>query len=154
MQVAKGKKKLDIEQWNPHIIANFDRGHKAQLWNFLCSPHLWKAGALLPPYLWNHTQCVHNDVPPAGVDLVSGISGSGDVSHLAASTRRWMQGGVVMETALLDGTSYGLQHTLWNAFIVSCHNELISGLLLGDPLSQHKSYFAVSWWKDRSTFSK
>lgn len=39
-----------------------------------------------------------------GVDLVSGISGSGDFFHLAASTRRWIEGGVVMETGHLDGT--------------------------------------------------
>lgn len=47
-----------------------------------------------------------------GVDLVSGISGSGDFSHLAASTRRWMEGGVVMETGHWDGTRCRLQHTL------------------------------------------
>lgn len=47
-----------------------------------------------------------------GVDLVGGISGSGDFSHLAASTRRWMEGGVVMETGHWDGTRCRLQRTL------------------------------------------
>lgn len=47
-----------------------------------------------------------------GVDLVSGISGSRDFSHLAASTRRLMEGGVVMETGHWDGTQCRLQHTL------------------------------------------
>lgn len=47
-----------------------------------------------------------------GVDLVSGISGSGDFSHLAASARRWIQREVVMETDHWDGTRCRLQHRL------------------------------------------
>lgn len=73
-----------------------------------------------------------------GVDLVSGISGSGDFSHLAARACRWMKGGVVMETGHWDGTRCRLRGTLWKAFIDSCPNELISGLLLGYPLSLYK----------------
>lgn len=85
-----------------------------------------------------------------GVDLVSGISGSGDFSHLATSTRRWMEGEVVMETGHCNGTRCRLQHRLWKAFIDSCPNELISGLLLGCPLSRYKGSWILCRWKDGS----
>lgn len=64
------------------------------------------------------------------------------------------EGGVVMETDHLDGTWYRLWHMVWKAFIDSCPKELISGLLLGYPMSRYRSRFALFTQKDSRNFFK